>query len=289
MSDCMEGMEGYSRALYSNWFWHKATQLLVDAGEGVHLALRSGVWQPNIVAVTHGHSDHVLGLPGFAGARRFGKGATTKRWTVLYPEGSSGVAATRELIAALWRDVEFPIDWIAVTPGMSHDVSLHRSVQAFAVQHVAAEPTVGYRVVEKRRRLKAEFEASPQKDVAHLARTRGRDVVMDEYEHVLFVHSGDAMPIDPAIARGADLLVHDATFLGSDERREPIHATTEEVFGVARDAGVATLVLNHLSVRYDRAAAVPRMKEQLVASGFAGGCWLLDEGVFLPLRPASRT
>jgi ribonuclease Z len=284
MSDCMGEMEGFSRALYSNWFWHKVTHLLVDAGEGVHLALGSGVWQPNVVAITHGHSDHVLGLAGFAGARRFGKGATTKPWTVLYPAGSSGVDAMRAAIGALWRGVEFPIDWRPLAPGDSYAVGQHRRVEAFAVQHVPGEPALGYRVLESRRRRKAEYASEPQSEIERLARSKGRDHVMEGHEHVLLAHSGDAMPIDPALARGADLLVHDATFLGQDERREPIHATTEEVFAVARDAGVAALVLHHLSVRYGRDTAVPRIKQQLAASGFAGDCWLLDEGAFVHLR-----
>jgi ribonuclease Z len=289
MADCMGEMEGYSRALYSNWFWHKATQLLVDAGEGVHLALRSGVWQPSVVAITHGHSDHVLGLAGFAGARRFGKGATSKPWTVLYPAGSSGVDAMRAAIAALWRDVEFPIDWRPLAPGDCHATSQHRTIEAFAVQHVAGEPSLGYRVLELRRRRRAEYAGLPQDEIERLARTKGRDEVMEGHQHPLLVHSGDAMPIDAERARGADLLIHDATFLGSDERRDPIQATTEEVFAVAREAGVAALVLNHLSVRYDRVTAVPRIKEQLAASGFAGDCWLLDEGTFVPLREEPRT
>ena len=29
------------------------------------------MYAPSIVALSHGHSDHVLGLPGLAGARRF--------------------------------------------------------------------------------------------------------------------------------------------------------------------------------------------------------------------------
>jgi ribonuclease Z len=282
----MDDVEGYSRALYSNWFWHKPTQLLVDAGEGLHLTLRTGVWQPNVVAITHGHSDHVLGLAGFAGARRFGKGATTKPWTVLYPEGSEGVAAARDLIASLWRGVEFPIEWKPVGPGHTHGLSMHRSIEAFAVQHVAGEPTLGYRVLERRRRLKPEFADRDSKEVERLSKTLGRSAVMDEYRHVILVHSGDAMPLDPGLARHADLLVHDATFLGSDERREPIHATTDEVFAVAREATVTALVLNHLSVRYDRSAALPRIQQQLTASGFTGACWLLDEGEFVPLRGA---
>src|SRR3712207_8853756 len=56
------------------------------------------------------HSDHVLGLPGFAGARRFGKGAQDKPWTVVYPTGSTGVEAMRQAIEGLWRGVTFPVE-----------------------------------------------------------------------------------------------------------------------------------------------------------------------------------
>jgi ribonuclease BN (tRNA processing enzyme) len=92
------------------------------------------------------------------------------------------------------------------------------------------------------------------------------------------------MPLDPATVRHADLLVHDATFLDEADRREPIHATTEEALAVARAAEVKALILHHLSVRYDRASAWPTLKGQLAASGFTGDCWLLDEETMLPLR-----
>lgn len=278
-------LAGFSRALYSNWLWHRRLRLIVDAGEGLALALGTNVFAPSIVALSHGHSDHVLGLPGLAGARRFGKGATEKPWTVVYPAGSSGVEATRQLIADMWRGVSFPIEWVALTHGQRHPLDRTRTLEAFAVTHVPPEPAMGYRVVDARRRLKPEFGSLPPAEVEQLAKSHGREGLMERFEHVLFAHSGDAMPIDPAIVRGADLLVHDATFLGTDERRAPIHATTGEALSVAREAGVGTLVLNHLSIRYDRVMALATLREQVAASQFEGACWLLDEGTFHNLRP----
>lgn len=280
----LDGLRGYSRALYSNWLWHQPLQLVVDAGEGLALALGTKVFSPTVVAITHGHSDHVLGLPGFAGARRFGKGAPDKPWTVLYPRGSRGVETIRRTITDLWRDVVFPVTWIALDSGESHLLNGRQALEAFAVTHVAPEPAVGYRVLETRRRLKPEFAALPEGEIARLTRQHGRRQMMEEFAHVVFAHSGDAMPLEVSLIRDCDTLVHDATFLEPADRRAPIHASSREVFDLAREANVSTLILNHLSIRYERPMALERLREQLAGSGYAGECWLLDEGDFVNLR-----
>jgi ribonuclease Z len=277
-------LTGYSRGMYSNWLWHRSLQLVIDAGEGLALSLGTSVFAPDVIAITHGHSDHVLGLPGLAGARRFGKGARDKPWMVIYPAESSGVDAIRAAIERIWQGVTFPISWVPIAAGTSHPLAKSRYLEAFAVTHIPPLPALGYRVVEVRRRLKAEYKQFSAAEIERQALDRGRDSLMEDYRHVLFAHSGDAMPIDASLVQGADLLVHDATFLASEERREPIHATSEEALQVARAADVRTLILNHLSVRYDRALALPRLREQVAASGFVGECWLLDEGEFVDLK-----
>jgi ribonuclease Z len=275
---------GYSRAMYANWIWHRRLQLVVDAGEGLQLALGSHVFGPSWVAITHGHSDHVLGLPGLIAARRFGKGATDKPLTVLHPEGSRGVQGARDFLAGVYPGVAFPVTWMPVAPGASVPIGGGRMrLEAFLVRHTS-ELALGYRVVESRRRLKREYASRPQAEVEALARSGRRDDMMEPYDHVVFAHSGDAMPVDVHLVKSADLLVHDATFLHEADRREPIHATTGEALQVAAQAGVRALVINHLSIRYDRATALPTLRAQVAGSGFAGECWLLDEDRFVALR-----
>lgn len=273
----IEGLVGYSRGMYSNWLWHRPLQLVVDAGEGLQLALRSSVYAPSLLAITHGHSDHVLGLPGFLAARRFGKGAQDKPLTIVYPEGSRGMRGARALIDTAYAGVAFPVSWTPIGPGAIVPLGKNRQLEAFAVEHTASEPGLGYRIVEQRHRLKPEFAAWPRAALEERARSGGRDELVEPIRHILFAHSGDAMPVAPDEVRGADLLVHDATFLEAVDRREPIHATTAEALSVAREAGVRALVLYHLSIRYERPAAIRTLRDQVRASGFAGPVWLLDD------------
>ncbi len=287
MVQMLDDVRGFSRGMYSNWFWHRPLQLLVDAGEGLQLALGPNVFSPSVLAISHGHSDHVLGLPGLIGARRFGKGANEKPLTIIYPERSRGVQAARDLLGTSYSDVVFPLNWIAATPGTSIPLGKGRTLEAFAVRHVPDEPALGYRVVETKRRLKREFASMSQAEVEAAARDGRRDALLEEIAHVRFAHSGDAMPVDPALVTDADLLVHDATFLAEPDRKYPIHATTEEALEVGRVANVKTLVLYHLSIRYNRATALPALREQVNASGFSGDCWLLDEGEFTNLKGAA--
>ena len=280
----LDDVRGFSRGMYSNWLWHRPLQLLIDAGEGLQLALGPNVFSPSVLAISHGHSDHVLGLPGLIGARRFGKGANEKPLTILYPEHSRGVQAARDLLGTSYADVVFPLTWIAATPGTSMPLGKGRTLEAFSVRHVPDEPALGYRVVETKRRLKPEFASMSQAEVEAAARDGRREALLEEVQHVRFAHSGDAMPIDPSLVAGADLLVHDATFLEESDRKYPIHATTEEALEVGRLAQVKTLVLYHLSIRYDRATALPALRAQVRASGFSGECWLLDEGELVALQ-----
>jgi ribonuclease Z len=280
---------GYSRGLFSNWLWHRTLHLVVDAGEGLQLGLGSRVLAPTHLLVTHGHADHTFGLPGFVAARRFGIGDPDKPLTIVHPERSRGVEVARGTLERQWPREAFPLTWVGLAPGGELELGRNTFIRAFAADHATADLALGYLVLERRQRLRPEFRGASEDEIRRIVHARGRDTVMEPYVHVLFAHTGDSMPLDPALFARADLLVHDATFLVAEDRRERIHATTEEAIATAREAGVRTLVLQHLSVRYERGRAIPALRAQVRALGFAGECWLLDGPHFIRLSKPDRT
>lgn len=142
-------------------------------------------------------------------------------------------------------------------------------VETFAVDHTTA--AVGYALREAGRPGRFDVAAADALGVpdgpVRGALQRGEPVVLPDGRHVLpdevvgperrgrtIVLTGDTAPAASVVdaALGADVLVHEATFLAHERARarETGHSTAAEAALVAQEAGVGLLVLSHLSARY---------------------------------------
>jgi ribonuclease Z len=245
--------------------------ILFDCGEGSQRQMmRYGVgFSFAEIFFTHYHADHLLGVTGLL--RTLGLMDRTAPVRLYGPRG-----AHRVLRAAIELGIErnkFPVEIEEVRPG-DRLPRADYDIVVFETEHRA--DTVGYALAEHTRLGRFHPERARELGVPEgplWGRLhRGETVTLDDGRTVsaadlvgvprrgrTVVYSGDTRPHLPLIeaARGADLLVHEATFGGDEAERavETGHSTAAEAARVAAEAGVRRLVLTHISPRYGRDAA----------------------------------
>jgi ribonuclease Z len=244
--------------------------LLLDCGEGTQRQMmRYGVgFSFREIFFTHYHADHMLGLTGLL--RTMGLQDRTAPVTLYGPRGAAKI-----LGAALALGVErnrFPVDIVEVQAG-DRLARAEYDMVAFETEHRA--DTIGWAMVEHERLGRFDPERAralgipegPLWGRIH----KGQPVTLESGRVVepaelvgptragrTVVYSGDTRPCLSVItaSRGADLLIHEATF-GTDEQvraGETGHSTAAEAARVAEQAGVRRLILTHISPRYTRDA-----------------------------------
>jgi ribonuclease Z len=235
-------------------------RILFDCGEGTQQQLLRSIGLPDVDAVfiTHFHLDHWLGLIGMV--KTFDLRGRDRPLTIYGPPG------LRQLFGGLRPVVgrsTYPLELVDLEP---HDEIRFGSflISPFPVNHRVE--AYGYAFVEDDRPGRFDVDAARALGVpdgpAFGRLQRGETVNGVQPEQVMgetrsgrrIVLSGDTAPCQAVevFAHGADVLVHEATFM-EDERaraRETFHSTAHQAAEIARDAGVRLLALTHLSTRY---------------------------------------
>jgi ribonuclease Z len=245
--------------------------LLFDCGEGnQRQMMRYGVgFTFKEIFFTHYHADHMLGVTGLL--RTMGLQDRTTPVTLYGPKG-----AQRILGAAATLGIErnkFPVEILEIKPGdrLARD---EYDIVVFETEHRA--DTVGYALVEHARLGRFNPDRARELGIPEGPLWgqlhKGKAITMEDGRTIgpadlvggprsgrTLVYTGDTRPHLPVIeaARGADLLVHEATFGGEEQERaiETGHSTAAEAARVALEAGVRRLVLTHISSRYNRDAS----------------------------------
>jgi ribonuclease Z len=253
MALCTEligNLSGYSRAKYSTWFYYKPDGILFDIGEGVSISMQNKIYAIETVLISHGHTDHIAGLPGFLSSRASSMGDRSKPLTIYYPKGDRNIQKLRRYIEDALGNLPFSLNWQELAEGDRLPLAGNRSLEAFAARHSSNSLTLGYKIIEHRSRLKPAYKDLPNAELMIVIRKEGKEVVSEKYDHPLLCFSGDSMPLPVSLVENAEVLLHDATFLKAEDREEETHATLEEVFQVASAAKVSLLGLFHFSTRY---------------------------------------
>jgi len=251
---------GYSKALYSTWLYYKPDHLLIDCGEGASTSLGNSGFAIERILLTHGHIDHISGLPSLLWSRAAGMGDTQKPLFIYYPEGDEYIADMRSYLKRTSERLPFALHWVPLGDGdcftLEGTAGHHRGgrcIETFATRHRHNQLTLGYKIVESRRRLKPDHAGLSEEEIRQRARQDGPAAthsLMEDYTATLAVFGGDGLPLDPATLGAAELLVHEATILDDAERKHQLHSTVREAVGVAAAAHPKALLINHVSGRY---------------------------------------
>ncbi|MBC8098675.1 MAG: ribonuclease Z [Armatimonadetes bacterium] len=245
-------------------------RFLVDCGEGTQRQiLRSGIGYKrlNRVLLTHSHLDHILGLGGLV--------STFVRWeTIGSLEIYGGRPALDRVDALLFQVVlrdetpAIPIKLLELHPGLVMTTKAFE-INAFPVTH-RGQGNYGFSFHEKshypflvEKAVALGVPAGPERgqlvrgEAITLADGRvitPEMVLGDEQPGAKLVIVGDTVRTDNLreFVAEADALVIESTFLETHaaEARAFGHLTAKQAATLAKDMGVKSLLLNHISRRY---------------------------------------
>ena len=242
---------------------YKGEIILFDVGEGTMRQMNTAKLSPMKVEkifITHFHGDHYLGLAALI--------QTMNLWDREKPLHIYGPKYTFEFVQHFLQSGFF-------RPGF--DIHVHElgetrlkfgdyEIWSFKVEH--GVPALGYVFREKDRRGKflpeklAEYGLSEGPILGKLEREgqiewngriiRLEDVTGPRRKGLKVVYTGDTEPCERVrlFAENADLLIHEATYLNSEDRGDSYHSTVEEACKVAKKAKVKLLALFHRAFRY---------------------------------------
>jgi ribonuclease Z len=241
-------------------------RLLFDCAEGTQRQLlRSeiGLVELREIFLTHYHADHYLGLPGML--KTF---ALRGRETPITIYGPRGLRKLFVALKVIFGRLTYPYYLEELRAGTALDRGDYVLV-TFPVDH--GLQAIGYALVEHERPGRFDVDAATALGVPEGPERgdlqAGRAVTLPDGRAVTpemvlgpprpgrkVVLAGDTGPSATVVeaARGAEVLVHEATFLHEEEdrARETAHSTALDAAAIAREADVKLLALTHLSPRY---------------------------------------
>ncbi len=255
----------FSKALYSTWIYYSPDRILFDCGEGASTELENKAFAIRRVFLSHGHADHISGLIGLINIRNNAMGDREKDLTIYFPAGNYFISELIAYFARTNRRLRYRLEWVPLNVGDRVQLlggKNPRYIEAFPTVHSQGEPSLGYNIVEIRTRLRAEYQGLSQDEIVRLVREGRKAEITEQYPQKILSYGGDSVPLKPITVEGTETLLHEATFLFEEDRKEYKHSTVWEAIEVAQRAGVKKqLICFHISSRYRR--DIDRVKRKI--------------------------
>ncbi len=258
--------------------------VIFDAGSGLRgfgdALMATGASVNAILAISHPHWDHIQGFPFFKPAFVAGNeltilGAQTRNITL------------RQVIASQMDKVYFPIQLNELKAKIRFQPVREESVPVFGgtltsmfLNHPAF--ALGFRLSYGGRSIVYMTDNEPfDREVARTAKNVDRNIV-----DLFMAQKGDPNQRVFDFARGADILIHDATYTPEEYLQHVGWGHSDYLFAlkVASEAGVGKLVLfHHEQTRTDDQIdeIVQKCRKEITQRGYMFDCIAAAEGLVL--------
>jgi len=243
--------------------------LMFDAGEAAQISyLKSGLgWNKKMkIFVTHLHGDHCIGLLGLLQTMTMQH--RTEPLEIYGPNGIEEFIAAN--IKVLNFGLSFPVRIMTIKEGLVLDDATY-TIHACEADH--SIPAFSYVLQEKEKPgrfypEKAKELGIPEGKLWHELQSgkevkvdnktfKPSDIMGEKRRGKKIGISGDTRPTKKLeeFFKGCDYLTFDSTYSDElkDKAKDHYHSTAKEAAQLAKNAGVANLILTHFSARYDDA------------------------------------
>ena len=291
--------------------------VLVDCGEATqHQLLETNIssHQLAVICITHVHGDHCYGLPGLLASMAMS--GRKESLTIIAPQAIKqfieAVKATTELylpfeiefitIESLFESTEpTPLHTVSVPLSPTH----HLDIEVIKLSHRVE--SYGFKITQTVQTIKLDTEKLKADGIEPNAvwgrLQAGEDVTLSngsqlksmdytqrvsQVLNIIVAGDNDSPQLLNEAAKGADLLVHEATYtqavadkiMSREDAFDPMHTTAKRIASFAQSAKLNNLILTHFSARYqpydDPESTTPNMADiRLEAEQYyQGNLWL---------------
>jgi ribonuclease Z len=241
-----------SKALYSTWIYYKPDRLLFDVGEGISAALGNKIYSIEKIFLSHSHVDHIAGLWGFINTRNNAMGSREKDLEIYYPKNSKNITEYLNFIKSMNRHLRFNLSINEIEYNDIIELKNNRYLKVFKTRHTPGEKSLGFQIIEKRKKLKKEFSNLSGDEIKKLVQEYGKDYIVEDYTKKIITISGDSLPISPDIIEDSEILLHECTFIKESDRKLRNHTSLDEIKELLKQISPKKVILYHVSSRYNR-------------------------------------
>ena len=216
----------------------------------------------NHVFLSHSHMDHAAGIAYYCSQRDFREMAPG---TVLLPQR---LAPLLEELLDFWGRFDGsrpPANIIPLTADEKYEI--HRNLFACTFKTNHTHDSLGYTIVDERKKLKSEYLELPGREIARL-RQEGVDVTYT-LEFPLVTYLGDTMGGDFEkldMVRNSKILIAECTFFDDDHHeraRAGRHYHFDDLANWIEQVNCEHIILTHLSRRTHIGMAKKMVKRRL--------------------------